>query len=725
MFTNLSIVKNGTLRGTIQGALFCMMLLSKLQAAGAPMPRFIPFRDGDKWGYCDSTGVVRIPPQWDWVDFFAGTKAVVKLNANTGFTKDDAYALIDTTGRYIIPPDWHWDRSWSGWKTTMLNMHDSGGRYGLADTNGRLLIPFGYDMPSYYRPTQFEGYRIVGRGGKTGLVDTGSGVLFPFHYESIEDISIASDPVPLFRVKQRGLYGVVDRYGGAVVPVSYAGVDRSVDTLGSPQRRSGFLLHNLVLQVPGDSSRGIANRYGWIDYPGSFRLEPSYEWFQWVAPHFYRADKSLYDERRRRALPASYQDIIAFRDTVLARRVVRKRKDSVLWAQYKFKGADMQELSRREEWVPVSSGRSGRVSPMWCGTAAYQSSQEEAREASRPYIRKDGVLVTGFEQDGYRWKTRYRVATGVIALQGFRPEGNSHAEAWAIVDTAARMVTGVIGISDYRRRIVGYNPDSKLIIWEQNGQYALSDQRGYMQIPFQSRVISNAWYYHTEGPLSKTAKADAPKAPGSSRKSRQGIWVVAPPPEPVIYVVRDILYAVFSDPVERRSRFDPEELEGAVSVGTDPKLCFSSGKPVPALGRYNFMSAIRSDYTDANGGGSKFRVADSAGKQAFVDLDGKFLLPRIAFQYQSIETANSELFVVGLVDGKKKLIDSNNRPLLEGRNVQRAHYQKERSRSYPEPLFTNNEAEKSELMYADYEFLPGQYRRVYMNRKGKPFAGKL
>ena len=61
--------------------LFCLLFIGlACLVKSQPLPALIPYTDGKLWGYCDSTGIVKIPPQWDEANFFIDDKAIVKVN---------------------------------------------------------------------------------------------------------------------------------------------------------------------------------------------------------------------------------------------------------------------------------------------------------------------------------------------------------------------------------------------------------------------------------------------------------------------------------------------------------------------------------------------------------------------------------------------------------------------------------------------------------------------
>ena len=66
--------------------------------------KLFPYRDGNKWGYCDRDGKVVIAPQWDRADPFGHFSAKVMIRQGN----EVYYCLVDEKGKYIIPPELHW-----------------------------------------------------------------------------------------------------------------------------------------------------------------------------------------------------------------------------------------------------------------------------------------------------------------------------------------------------------------------------------------------------------------------------------------------------------------------------------------------------------------------------------------------------------------------------------------------------------------------------------------
>lgn len=73
-----------------------LSLVYIISFAGNPK-YLVPYREGSKWGYCDTNGKVMISVAWDGAEFFGEENyAVVKLN--------NKYGAIDAKGAVVVKP---------------------------------------------------------------------------------------------------------------------------------------------------------------------------------------------------------------------------------------------------------------------------------------------------------------------------------------------------------------------------------------------------------------------------------------------------------------------------------------------------------------------------------------------------------------------------------------------------------------------------------------------
>ncbi len=111
-------------------AVFGLMGAVSLQAQ-----ELIPYRKGDKWGYCTPDKKVVIQPKYDRAWPFREDLARVELNGKYGF--------IDRTGREIVPPKY--DDAWSfseGLARVGIGKRQGFfiGKYGFIDRTGRETV---------------------------------------------------------------------------------------------------------------------------------------------------------------------------------------------------------------------------------------------------------------------------------------------------------------------------------------------------------------------------------------------------------------------------------------------------------------------------------------------------------------------------------------------------------------------------------------------------------
>src|SRR5450756_2539798 len=94
----------------------------------------IPYRKGDKWGFCNRDRKMVIPTFYDSVYLFSEGLAPVHLNSKCSY--------IDTTGNMVIPAVYDDGGSFiEGLAFVVLD-----GKCGFVDTKGNMVIPAVYDL---------------------------------------------------------------------------------------------------------------------------------------------------------------------------------------------------------------------------------------------------------------------------------------------------------------------------------------------------------------------------------------------------------------------------------------------------------------------------------------------------------------------------------------------------------------------------------------------------
>ena len=120
--------------------------------------RLLLVKVGGKWGFIDSSGKLKITPQFDSAEEFREERAVVCLGKCEFFPQDppageSKFGLIDEQGRYIANPQFDDAGSFSEGLanvcTGRCGYESSDGRWGFVDKTGNVVIPlqFGRAYP--------------------------------------------------------------------------------------------------------------------------------------------------------------------------------------------------------------------------------------------------------------------------------------------------------------------------------------------------------------------------------------------------------------------------------------------------------------------------------------------------------------------------------------------------------------------------------------------------
>jgi len=154
--------------------------------------------DDGVWGYIDSSGAVRIPPQFDYAFPFRNGFSVVRR----GSEREGVRAFISESGDLIT--DFRFDRAYhfvNGFGKAVID-----GKWGFLTEDGETIVPFIWDAAGTFR----EGHVAVGTGSfrdrRWGLLDTEGRLVLPnvyrrLHYagEGFWRISVDGDSWALVR----------------------------------------------------------------------------------------------------------------------------------------------------------------------------------------------------------------------------------------------------------------------------------------------------------------------------------------------------------------------------------------------------------------------------------------------------------------------------------------------------------------------------------------------
>ena len=199
----------------------------------AQTPELIPYRYGDKWGYCDQNKSIIIPCTYDETFPFSDKLGKVKL-------KLLGYGFVDKTGKEIIPCkyDIAWDFA-EGTAKVCLN-----DKWGLIDKTGQELTEIKY----YYIGDFIEGIaKVEADDFLCGFIDNTGMEITLLKYLNVEDFHdnfAAIEDTNKFN-------GFIDKTGKEVIPLKYHWIDNFNNGLAP-----------FAQQVDDDYYLGYLDEYG-------------------------------------------------------------------------------------------------------------------------------------------------------------------------------------------------------------------------------------------------------------------------------------------------------------------------------------------------------------------------------------------------------------------------------------------------------------------------------
>jgi len=162
----------------------------------------IPYRKGDKWGFCDRDKNILIQPIYDLALYFSEGLAPVEIDGKWGF--------IDTKGNMVTQPVYDSALYFS----EGLAPVEIDGNWGFIDTKGNIAIQPVYDgAHGFYKgiaPVMFDSGWV--------LIDKKENILLEINYAIAGDISYG-----LACVRLDDKYGFIDTKGNLVIPAIYDG----------------------------------------------------------------------------------------------------------------------------------------------------------------------------------------------------------------------------------------------------------------------------------------------------------------------------------------------------------------------------------------------------------------------------------------------------------------------------------------------------------------------
>lgn len=186
-----------------------------LQTLSRPsVPELIPYRKGEKWGFCDRNKKIVIECVYDSANPFKDGLAKVMQNVKFGF--------IDKTGHEVIPCQF--DNA--DWFSEGLARVEKEGEWGFVDKKGHLVVSCQFRNTRSFS----EGLAAVEGAEGWGFIDKTTEIVIPYQFTIADRFSEG-----LAYVIQRSTrgYGFIDKTGTLVIPCQFAEVNQFSEGLAS------------------------------------------------------------------------------------------------------------------------------------------------------------------------------------------------------------------------------------------------------------------------------------------------------------------------------------------------------------------------------------------------------------------------------------------------------------------------------------------------------------
>lgn len=235
--------------------------------------RYYAVKQGDKWGFIDEHGTLKIPVQYEWNEPFKEGLAMVSKNGKVSF--------VEKTGNHIT--DFMFDDAFS-----FRNGHavvEIDGMQGLIDRVGIPVV-----APEYEECGEFsEGFVYVSNGEKFAYIDAGGAFIVDFIYDDATDFSAG-----MAIVEKDGLKGFIDKSGQLVIDCIFDWVEpfkngmpvrfRQGEKYGLV-RKSGEIALEAQYDQMGEQHEGMylaANdeKYGFVNASGDTVVPFTYAYSQ-------------------------------------------------------------------------------------------------------------------------------------------------------------------------------------------------------------------------------------------------------------------------------------------------------------------------------------------------------------------------------------------------------------------------------------------------------------
>ena len=203
-------------------------------------PLLIPYRKGNKWGFCREDKTIVIECIYYSVKRFSENFAVVNKNGKYGFIDKNGEITGNGLMRHfnILNP----------LKEGLSRVGNNSNRreWGFVNKDNSQVIEFIYESASDF----CEGLACVRKNGKSGFIDKTNTIIIPFIYDNVHSFVNG-----LSNVRIGEMWGVIDKTGKVVIPIEFNDLDEIIYLTD----QSNNQIYPKIIQIGSEFSLNIYN----------------------------------------------------------------------------------------------------------------------------------------------------------------------------------------------------------------------------------------------------------------------------------------------------------------------------------------------------------------------------------------------------------------------------------------------------------------------------------
>lgn len=394
------------------------------------------------WGYVDTSGQMRMKPQFTFARDFVNEVGIVQ--------RDNKWGVVNRFGKLVIPCQYDDIHFLENTENKIIRLYVQRPKYGLIDTLGQLAVSAVYDQIGSFR----ENRLAVMRDGLWGFVNNEGLEIIPCRFREVSDFYEGLAAVKLGRY-----WGFIDKLGNVMIDFQY--------------KRAGNFRDKLAW-VESDKGIGYINAHNKLEIPAQF--EQAQDFDRGVARVKAEGKWGLIDAKNRWILKPKYVDIRPFDQTGLAVAVLtpdNSRLGLINLQGLAVGSSNYTEIYPFSEGLAVVKDRSAygyidttgkllipcsysRAEPFSEGRAAVY------KDGNCGYLTQEGAALTGFV---FKQCQRFADGRAVVFQGSLRKAG--------LLDTSGKLL-----IEPSINRLLDFSEGRGLVRDEQYRFYYITEQAG-------------------------------------------------------------------------------------------------------------------------------------------------------------------------------------------------------------------------------------------------------